>query len=89
MPREDLTILLNVNPKTGQENVNGKRERLGIIRDVHEQNLSHLQKAAQIYLDLAEKEKWNVINCMNGEQMKSIEETHEEIVNILKPLFTK
>lgn len=79
MPREDLTILLKVDPKIGQKNSQIKNHP-----DIHEDNLKHLEKANQIFLELSQKEKnWVVLNCMDDGVMKSPEEIHQEIIAII------
>lgn len=78
MPKEDLTILLDVDPKIGQKNSQIKNKP-----DIHEDNLKHLEKARQIFLELSKKEgNWMVINCMENSFMKSPEEIHQEILKI-------
>ena len=80
MPKEDLTILLNVDPKTGQTNVSNKHNP-----DIHEDNLKHLEKANQIFLELSKKElNWVVIDCMKGDNMQSPEKIHQQILKTLK-----
>src|SRR3989344_1450783 len=77
MPKEDLTILLNVNPQVTQKNV--MREH-----DIHEESLKHLQKTHDIFLELAKQEKnWVVVDCMSNFQMKSPQEINKEIRDIL------
>ncbi|MBI2020799.1 hypothetical protein HYS94_05320 [Candidatus Daviesbacteria bacterium] len=79
LPKEDLTILLIVDPKVGQRNVMEKHHL-----DLHENDLNHLNNANKIYLDLSKKEKnWEVINCMNKGKMKSKEDIQKDIVKIL------
>src|SRR3989344_5395434 len=64
MPKEDLTILLSVDSKIGQKNSQEKNHP-----DIHEDNLSHLQKANEIFLELSKKEKnWVVVDCMSNFQ---------------------
>ncbi|MBI4035825.1 dTMP kinase [Candidatus Daviesbacteria bacterium] len=78
MPKEDLTIFLNIDPQVGQKNV------LGRFQDLHEQDLKHLQQASKIYLDLAQQENWQVINCMKGKVMRIPDDIHQEIIDCLK-----
>jgi len=79
IPKEDLVILLTVDPKIGQKNVQGVHGP-----DIHEENLKHLEDANKIYLGLAKKENnWYVVDCMKGDQMGSQEEIHQEILKIL------
>ncbi len=83
MPKEDLTILLQVDPKIGQKNSQAKNHP-----DIHEDNLSHLQKTHEIFLDLAKHEQnWVIVNCMENGQMKSPEEIHKEIVEFYLKKF--
>lgn len=78
MPKEDLTILLNVDPLMGQKNITGKHI------DIHEQNLKHLEEAGKLYLSLAKKEtNWYVVDCMKNEEMKTREDMHKEIMQII------
>lgn len=80
IPREDLSILLVVDPKVGQKNVLRKQKP-----DLHEDNLEHLEQANKIYLQLAKKDpNWYVINCMRDGTMKSKEDIRREIVKILE-----
>lgn len=80
MPKPDLTILLNVDPKVGQENAL-KDHKV----DLHEKSIEHETKAAQIYLELSKNEpNWMVVNCMENGQMRSKQEIHQEIVDVLK-----
>lgn len=80
IPKEDLTILLKVDSKTGQENTFDKQKP-----DLHEQNITHLEKASKIYLELAEKQRnWEIINCMEGGQIKPAEKINQEIMKIFQ-----
>lgn len=80
IPKEDLTILLVVDPKVGQKNVLSKQKP-----DLHEDNLEHLEQANKIYLQLAKTEpNWYVIHCMRDGTMKSKEDIRREIVKILE-----
>ncbi|TSC88270.1 MAG: thymidylate kinase [Microgenomates group bacterium Gr01-1014_7] len=79
IPKEDLTILLDVDPKVGQKNVLSKQKP-----DLHEDSLAHLEQANKIYLQLSGAEpNWQVVNCMQNGQMRSKEDIHREIMNIL------
>lgn len=81
MPKEDLTILLTVDPKIGQKNILGKHT------DIHEENLQHLEQANRIYLSLAKKEdNWYVVDCMEDGQMKPREEIHQAIACLLQKI---
>ncbi len=82
MPKPLLSIILDVDPKIGQKNVLGKPHP-----DIHEKNLQHLQSARAVYLKLASQNNWVVINCMQGSEMKSPEQIHQEIVKIINDVL--
>lgn len=80
LPREDLTILLNVDPKVGQSNVISK-----LKPDIHEKNLKHLEQASKIYLELAAKNgNWYVIDCMQDSHMRLPQDIHQEVMEKLQ-----
>ena len=83
MPREDLAILLMVDPQIGQKNTQ-KDHKV----DMHEKSIEHEQKAAQIYFELSKmEENWQVLDCMENGQMKSKEEIHQDIIMKLSHLI--
>lgn len=75
IPKEDLTILLSVDAKIGQQN--------STDQDIHEKNIQHLERASKIYLDLAKSEdNWYVVDCMKDGEMKTQRDIHREIVSL-------
>lgn len=83
LPKEDLTILLSVDPKTGQQNALKAKKK-----DINEHDLKHLEEAAEIYLELSKSEpNWVVVECMANGKMKSPEQIHKEILDILQRKF--
>lgn len=92
IPKMDLTILLNVDPKIGQENVKGEKDPLDLSnkRDIHEDNLEHLSAASRIFLKLSQSEaNWKVIDCGENLKMKSKDEIHKEIIHYLQNVFNR
>lgn len=89
IPKEDLTILLQVDVKLGQDNVKGGD------KDIHEDNFSHLEKANKIYQELTQadpdligaEENWEVIDCMKDKQMRTPQDISQEIVKIVESVI--
>lgn len=89
MPREDLTILLNVDPKIGQKNSQKN------IPDLHEDNLKHLETASRIFLELGTtrpadggKNNWIIINCMDKGEMKPPGDIQKDLLNKLSVVLS-
>ncbi len=79
MPKPDLNILLNVDPKVGQKNAMDKDHP-----DMHEKSIEHENKAAKIYYELSQSEEnWIVVDCMENGQMQSKEDIQRELLEIL------
>lgn len=77
IPRENLVIFLFVPPEVSQKNITGK------VRDILEKDLEHQKNTSQIYLELAKNPKWITINCVKNGKMRSREDIHQEIFDIL------
>ena len=73
LPKEDLVILLDVNPNTSFQRAEAE------YRDAFEMNQTLLLEVYKNYRKLARKFKWKIVN---GE--KSKEQVHGDIMNIIK-----
>ena len=73
LPKEDLVILLEVNPNTSFQRAIPEH------RDAFEINQMLLSKVHENYRKLARKFKWKIVN---GE--KSKDQVHRDIMNIIK-----
>ena len=59
-------------------------------KDGHEINKDYQQKVIETYLWLARtKPDWKLVDCMNGERRKTIEEVTEEVWQAISPIFSK
>ncbi|MFZ5390926.1 MAG: dTMP kinase [Patescibacteria group bacterium] len=70
IPEPDITVLLHVSAKLAQQLVDKKTKRAyiksGKKRDIHENDLNHLQSAEKAYLQLAKLYKLKIIKCEKG-----------------------
>ncbi len=93
IPRPDLTILLHVPADIGYQLVASKDERGyldGKKRDIHEADPEHLRNAEQAYLSLPQidqGEQWQILECVEQEQLLPIEDIHERLWQIIQPLI--
>lgn len=81
IPREDLVIFLYVPFNVSQELMN----KQGRVKDQNEEDASYLKKVERMYLWLSKyKKNWVRIDCVKNGKMRSIEDIHKEIINVLK-----
>lgn len=80
LPKPDITIFLHMSV----ENALILREKRSEAADEHESNIEHLNKALRAYLELAELYDFKTITCGKSGCIKTIEEIHEEVYEIVK-----
>lgn len=54
--------------------------------DIHENNLEFLKKVYESAIFVAKYLNWDIIDCSDGDKMKSPKEIHEEIYDLLKKI---
>lgn len=55
----------------------------GVENDIHERNLDFMRKVYDNAMFIADYLKWNKVQCNDGDKMRSIEDIHNEIYNIV------
>ena len=80
IPKEELVILLYADPEVAQKNIEKRGEK-----DINEKDLAYQKKVAEAYLYLSKSQShWVVIDCVKDGQMKSKDEIHQNILEVLK-----
>ena len=79
LPAPDLVIYLDV-PISFTEKMMRRREAdTNTSADIHEQDLNYLTTCRRAGKAAAEFYNWTVIQCVENDEMRSIEDIHEEI----------
>lgn len=92
IPRPDLNLLLHMPAEQAQKLVDQKAQR-GYLgdkkRDIHEDDLDHLQNAEKVYLELCSTfpETFTKVDCMDGNRLMNIDEVSELIWQKVEPLL--
>jgi dTMP kinase len=92
LPQPDVIFLLDMPTRISRnllENREGKDYLKGKDKDLFEEDLKFQEAVRQTYLDLSKRRKWVVIECFKNEEIKSIEEVHEEIVRKIENILIK
>ena len=83
MPRPDLTIYLDVPTAFTEKLMRHREEETNTHADIHEQDLTYLATCREMGRTAAQFYGWNVIQCVRDDQMRSIEDIHEEIYSLV------
>jgi thymidylate kinase/thymidylate synthase ThyX len=104
IPRPDLSIVLRVPAEIGQNHVDhqGKGNYTDSKRDIHEADISHLQRSVEVYDDMCQlfPRDFVRIDCTRGDSMLSVDNINdllwEKVTPVLplidavsKPILTK
>ena len=85
LPKPDCVIFLDMPPayslKLRQER-NALKQ--GLTQDIHEADQTYLQNAYDNAIGIAKHQSWHTINCVAGEQIRTIEDIHAEIVQTIE-----
>lgn len=88
MPQPDVVIFLNIPAKKAAELLNGRANHDETrAPDIHEIDIKYQKEVVKTYLRVAKKENWIIIDCMDGERLRTPEEIHNEVLEVVKRLF--
>lgn len=79
LPKPDKTIFLHVPYSYAFEL---KKNRISL--DEHEKSAEHLKNSEAAYIELASLYNWKSINCIKNNNIRTIEDINEEIMDNLK-----
>ena len=80
LPRPDIVLFLYM-PYQYSVELRNKREE---VPDGAEKDVEHLKNAEATYSMMAEKYNYNIIYCVKDDKIRTIEEIHEDVYNIVK-----
>lgn len=79
LPEPDITIFLDVDPATARSLMTDRE------RDVHEDDLDFQAAVAENYRDIADREDWHVVDCVESGGLRPIDAIHSDIWDIVAP----
>lgn len=89
--KEDVTIVLYALPeisKTLSQESRARKSNYTSGKDIAEDHENHIKDSAEMYTKLCDVyESWDLINCMNGNEIDSIGNIHQMIIRKLGDLI--
>lgn len=84
LPKPDEIIFLDVPSELSIKLARARKEyKTGATSDIHEEDENYLKKCYQNAKYIANKYNWNVVHCDNDGKLRSIEDIHNNIKQIL------
>lgn len=86
LPKPDCVVFLDLSPVISKKLMENRANKFTgeEKKDIHESNHSYLVDCYNNSLEIANKYKWKMIKCNDGETLKSIDSISAEVVNIVK-----
>ena len=56
----------------------------GVENDIHERDYSFMKRVSDNSIEIAKKFNWDFIECAENEEMRSIEDIHEDVYKLVK-----
>lgn len=83
LPRPDLTIYLDVPTDFTEKMLRGREQATNTHADIHEQDMAYLATCRETGRKAANYYGWNIIECVRDGKMRSIEDIHSEIYELV------
>lgn len=83
IPEPDLVIFLHAPFEIARELKNKRKVNEGIKNDIHERDLEYMRNVSDTSISIANKFNWSYVECIENNQMRSIEEIHEDVYKLV------
>ena len=85
IPEPDLVFFLDIPFDVSQKLMQNRKNKItgDKVKDIHEQDAEYLRNAYNIAKELAIKYKWNIVDCVENDKLRSIEEINNRMMEII------
>lgn len=84
LPKPDLVILMDMPIELTRQLMRKRESDTNTTADIHEQDLAYLEHCRESALEAARHYGWTVISGAKDGQLRSIEDIHEEVYQIVE-----
>lgn len=91
IPRPTVSLVLRVDAQTTMQLLDLRAEKEGREKDIHESNVSHLERSVDVYDDLCAlfPKDFIRIDCVRSKKLMTRHQVHEIIWRTVEPLLPK
>ena len=87
LPKPDLVIYLDMPTEISQRMMRRREEATGTHADIHEQDVEYLRQCRENAGQVARLCGWTVIPCACGDQPRSVEDIHRQVLTAVEPIL--
>ena len=87
LPKPDLVIYLDMPTEIAQRMMRRREKATGTHADIHEQDVAYLRQCRENAGEVARLCGWAVISCACGEEPRSMEEIHDQVLAAVEPIL--
>lgn len=89
IPKPDLVIFLNMPTEMAVKLMQDRKNKITgeEQKDIHEKNISYLKKSYENACEIAKKQNWQEIKCVENAKLKTIDEIESEIFSLVKEII--
>ncbi len=84
LPKPDLVFYLDLPTDLSEQMLRGRENATGTTADIHEADRQYLMESRKAGRQAAEKCGWHIIHCAKDGVVRTIEDIHEEIYQIVR-----
>ncbi len=84
IPEPDLVIFLHAPFEVAQSLKKKRKSNDGIQNDIHESDYNFMKKVSDTSIDIAKKYNWAFIECSLNNEMRTVEDIHEDVYKLVK-----
>jgi len=86
IPKPTEVFFLNMPPEKSFELMKNRNNKFSHneVKDIHERNSEHIIDSYKAACELVSKYDWYEVQCVKDNQIRAIDDIHEEIYNVLK-----
>ena len=84
IPEPDLVIFLHAPFELARDLKAKRKNNDGVQNDIHESDLEFMKNVSDTSISIANKFNWSYIECTKDNQMRTIEEIHEDVYKLVR-----
>ena len=79
LPVPAEVFFLNMPPDISNKLIDNRAKKDNRKKDIHEQDKNYLEKCHEVYQEMANRYDWDIVECAKDNQLRTIEEIHEDV----------